>query len=695
MQAKWWRSGFFYLLLLVVVLALIFAFMPSEGPRPVALADFVNEAKPQQLDTIGYWQEGQKLIGLKDAEVICWTPYTGTTDDLSKLLDDEGVDFNAKKLESNFDGAALQADGKLNSGQVTQADFMVIAKQGQIDTIQQSGETIKGLEGDQVIITTHFDGTTYELVNFLKDEGVVLGTGGEGITFVVEPSGFDWGTIALTVILPIVLLGALFYFLFFRAARGAGTQAFNFSKSRARLSLDKRPDVTFADVAGTDEAKEEVQEIVEFLKSPQKFQALGGRIPRGVLLVGPPGTGKTLLAKAIAGEAKVPFFSISGSEFVEMFVGVGAARVRDLFEQAKRNAPCLVFVDEIDAVGRHRGAGLGGGHDEREQTLNQILAEMDGFDTNANVIIMAATNRPDILDPALLRPGRFDRHVVIDLPDIKGRKAILEVHAKGKPLAKEVNLETVAKETPGFSGADLANLINEAAILAARRNRKDITLKELEDAADRTIAGPERKSRVISPKEKEITAYHESGHALTARMLPNADPVHKVSIVARGIMGGWTRFLPSEDRHLWSKSQLDDILAVSLGGRVAEEITFGEITTGAQNDLEQATKLARKMVTEYGMSEKLGPRTFGQRQELVFLGREISEQRDYSDKVAQEIDEEVHNIIQRAYKTTKKILTANKEKLKLLAEELIDRETLDEPDLDKIFEGLAPQATPG
>jgi len=576
--------------------------------------------------------------------------------------------------------------------EVTLPEFTESAKQGQIDTIRQTGDIVEGLIDNKVAITTNFDGTTYELVKFLQDEGVVLG--GEGIQFVVEPSGLDWGTIGLTVILPIVLLGALFYFLFFRAARGAGTQAFNFSKSRARLTLDKRPEVTFADVAGTDEAKEEVQEVVEFLKSPQKFQALGGRIPRGVLLVGPPGTGKTLLAKAIAGEARVPFYSISGSEFVEMFVGVGAARVRDLFEQAKRNAPCLIFIDEIDAVGRHRGAGLGGGHDEREQTLNQILAEMDGFDTNTNVIVVAATNRPDILDPALLRPGRFDRHIVIDLPDIKGRKAILEVHAKGKPLAKETNLETVAKETPGFSGADLANIINEAAILAARRNRKDITLKELEDATDRTIAGPERKSRIISPKEKEIFAYHESGHALTAKMLPNADPVHKVSIVSRGIIGGWTRLLPSEDRHIETKSQFEDSLAVSLGGRVAEEITFGEMTTGARHDLEEATKLARKMVTEYGMSQKLGPRTFGQRQELVFLGREISEQRDYSDKIAQEIDEEVHNIIQRAYSTAKQILTANKEKLRQLAQELIAHETLDEPELDKIFEGLAPQPTP-
>lgn len=577
--------------------------------------------------------------------------------------------------------------------EITLPEFVEKAKQGQIDTILQNGDTLEGLSDNVTEYTAAFIGDTDALYDYLEKQGVGLGAGGVNID--VKPSGFDWATIGLTVILPIILLGALFYFLFFRAARGAGTQAFNFSKSRARLTLDKRPEVTFADVAGAEEAKEEVQEIVEFLKSPQRFQALGGRIPRGVLLVGPPGTGKTLLAKAIAGEARVPFYSISGSEFVEMFVGVGAARVRDLFDQAKRNSPCLIFIDEIDAVGRHRGAGLGGGHDEREQTLNQILAEMDGFDTNANVIIMAATNRPDILDPALLRPGRFDRHVVIDLPDIKGRKAILEVHAKGKPLAKDVDFETIAKETPGFSGADLANVINEAALLAARRNRKDIALKEFEEAADRVLAGPEKKSRVISPKEKEIIAYHESGHALTAKLLPNADPVHKISIIARGILGGWTRFLPSEDRHLWTKSQFDDRLAVSLGGRVAEEITFGEMTTGAQNDLEQATKLARQMVTEYGMSERLGPRTFGQRQELVFLGREISEQRDYSDKIAQEIDEEVHSIIQRAYSTAKKVLTSNKEKLNQLAQELITRETLDEPDLDRLFEGLAPQPTTG
>jgi len=564
--------------------------------------------------------------------------------------------------------------------------FIEKVKQEQIDIIQQdaSNTVIIALKDGKAVYKTGFSGTTIELRDLLKDEGI------DPNIVSVKPASTDWGMIALQIVLPIMLVGGLFFFLF-RSARGVGSQAFDFTKSRARLTRGDKPTVTFADVAGVDEAKEEVQEIVEFLGHPEKFSVLGGRVPRGVLLVGPPGTGKTLLAKAIAGEAKVPFYSMNGSEFVEMFVGVGAARVRDLFEQAKRNAPSLIFIDEIDAVGRHRGAGLGGGHDEREQTLNQILAEMDGFDTNTNIIVMAATNRPDILDPALLRPGRFDRHIVIDLPDIQGRKAILEVHAKNKPLAKEVNMETLAKETPGFSGADLANVINEAAILAARRSLKSITLKELEDAADRVIAGPERKSRIISPKEKEIIAYHESGHALTARMLPNADPVHKVSIIARGIMGGWTRFLPTEDRHLWTKSQFDDRLAVTFGGHIAEEITFGEISTGAQNDLEEATKLARKMVTEFGMSEKLGPRTFGQRQELVFLGREITEQRDYSEKIAQEIDEEVHNIIQNAYNTAKKILVSNKAKLKEIAEQLIARETLEEPELNKLFEGLTPQ----
>jgi len=573
--------------------------------------------------------------------------------------------------------------------------FVEQAKQGEIDTIEQDGTTITGYKDDEKKIEASFVGSTKELMDSLKEAGITLGE--DGVDFSVKSSGFDWGGVMISFI-PLLLFGALLFFLF-RSARGANTQAFNFAKSRARLASSNKPSVTFSDVAGVDEAKGELQEIVEFLKTPQKFLALGARIPRGVLLVGPPGCGKTLIAKAVAGEAGVPFFSISGSEFVEMFVGVGASRVRDLFEQAKRNSPCIVFVDEIDAVGRHRGAGLGGGHDEREQTLNQILVEMDGFDSSTNVIVLSATNRPDILDPALLRPGRFDRHVVIDQPDINGRKAILEVHAKGKPLAKDANMEVIAKQTPGFSGADLANLINEGALLAARRDMKQIGLKELEDSIDRVIAGPEKKGRIINQKEKEIIAYHETGHALVAKMLPNADPVHKVSIVARGMMGGWTRFLPTEDRHLWTYSQFEDRLAVSLAGRAAEEINFGEVSTGAQNDLEQATGLARKMVTEYGMSAKLGPRTFGKREELVFLGREIHEQRNYSEKVAEEIDDEVKQIVHHAYETAKKILSENKARLKLVAERLMSKETIEEAEFDELIkEPLPPspelQATP-
>jgi cell division protease FtsH len=434
--------------------------------------------------------------------------------------------------------------------------------------------------------------------------------------------------------------------------------------------------------------------VVEFLRSREKFQALGARIPKGILLVGPPGTGKTLLARAVAGEANVPFFSISGSEFVEMFVGVGASRVRDLFDQAKRNTPCIVFIDEIDAVGRSRGTGLGGSHDEREQTLNQILVEMDGFDTNTSVIVIAATNRPDILDPALLRPGRFDRRIVLDRPDINGRLGILKVHSNGKPLAESVDLEVLAKQTAGFSGADLANLVNEAAILAARRSQKAIEMGDLEESIDRVIAGPERKSRRISPKEKEITAYHEAGHALVARMLPNADPVHKISIVSRGMMGGYTRLLPTEDRYLMTRSQFKDSLATMLAGQAAEQIIFNEITTGAQNDLEEATKLARKMVTDYGMSEKLGPRTFGHKEEMVFLGREISEQRDYSEKVALQIDEEVHTIIQTAYEVAEKTLTEHRDKLVQIAETLVAQETVESDELEAIFSGLPPKPEP-
>lgn len=567
-------------------------------------------------------------------------------------------------------------------------DFVTHAKQGQIDRVSQQDNTLTGYSGDTAKYTADYYGGTNDLISLMADGGVKVGEG--GIALEVVASGYDWGQIALTVLLPIVLFAALFIFII-RSARGAGSQAFSFGKSRARLNSPDRPQITFADVAGTEEAKEEVEEVVEFLKSPDRFRALGGRIPRGVLLVGPPGTGKTLLAKAIAGEAQVPFYSISGSEFVEMFVGVGAARVRDLFEQAKRNAPCIIFVDEIDAVGRHRGAGVGGGHDEREQTLNQILSEMDGFDTNTKVIVVAATNRPDILDPALLRPGRFDRHIVIDLPDIRERHAILKVHTKDKPLADGINLEIIARETPGFSGADLANLANEAALLSARRGLKQIGPREMEDATDRVMMGPERKSRVISHREKAITAYHESGHALVARMLPDADPVHKVSIVARGVAGGWTKFLPIEDRHLWSRSQLNDQIATLLGGRAAEELQFGDITTGAQNDLEKATKLARKMATEFGMSDRLGPRTFGQRQELIFLGKEISEQRDYGDEVAQQIDADVHNRIQRAHEAARKILEDNFAKLQQLAEMLIEKETVVEADIAALFDTPQPQ----
>jgi cell division protease FtsH len=523
----------------------------------------------------------------------------------------------------------------------------------------------------------------------LKELGLKL----EGIDYEVKPTGFDWGGLLLTFLLPMLFLGAIIYFIL-RSARGANSQALSFGRSRARLFPASTPTVTFDDVAGVEEAKQELHEVVEFLKSREKFQKLGARIPKGLLLIGPPGTGKTLLARAVAGEAGVPFFSISGSEFVEMFVGVGASRVRDLFEQAKRNTPCIIFIDEIDAVGRHRGAGLGGGHDEREQTLNQILVEMDGFDTNTSVIILAATNRPDILDPALLRPGRFDRRVILDRPDINGRSGILKVHAKGKPLADSVNLEVLAKQTAGFSGADLANLVNEAAILAARRGKKAIEMPELEESIDRVIAGPERKSRRISPKEKEITAYHEVGHALVAKVLPNADPVHKISIVARGMTLGQTRQLPIEDRYLMSRGQLQDMIATLLGGHTAEKLIFNEVTTGAYDDIKRATEFARKMVTDFGMSDKLGPRTFGDKQEMVFLGREISEQKDYGDKLADAIDAEVNHIIQKAQDTAKEILTKNRAKLELVAKKLIAEETLEGEELEALFKELIPQTAP-
>ena len=488
----------------------------------------------------------------------------------------------------------------------------------------------------------------------------------------------------VSTLLPFLLIVGFFYFIMRQAQMGSN-QALSFGKSRARLFGPDKKQVNFKDVAGEIEAKEELNEIVEFLKSPQKFLSIGARIPKGVLMIGPPGTGKTLLAKAVAGEAKVPFFSISGSEFVEMFVGVGASRVRDLFQKAKRNAPCIIFIDEIDAVGRQRGAGLGGSHDEREQTLNQILVEMDGFDTETNVILIAATNRPDVLDPALLRPGRFDRRIALDLPDIKDREAILGVHAKNKPLASGVDLNKIAQRTPGFSGADLSNLINEAAILTARRDKKQVGMEELTNSIEKVMLGPERKSHVLTEKEKIITAYHEAGHALVAKILPNADPVHKVSIVARGMAAGYTWNLPQEDQHLYSRSKFLDDLAMMLGGRTAEEEKFQEITTGAENDLRRATKLARKMVTEFGMSKKLGPLTFGHKEELVFLGRELGEHKDYSEKIASEIDEEVAAIINEAHQKAKDVIDKHRAKLEEVAKKLIKEETIEGDEFDKIF----------
>ncbi|HET7011147.1 MAG TPA: ATP-dependent zinc metalloprotease FtsH [Anaerolineales bacterium] len=497
----------------------------------------------------------------------------------------------------------------------------------------------------------------------------------------------DWNTVIslVTYLLPGLLVVGLI-FLMLRQAQGTNNQALSFGKSRARMFTGDQPTVTFVDVAGVDEAKEELREVVEFLKEPEKFIALGARIPKGVLLIGQPGTGKTLLAKAVSGEAGVPFFSISGSEFVEMFVGVGASRVRDLFDQAKRHSPCIVFVDEIDAVGRQRGAGLGGSHDEREQTLNQLLVEMDGFNTDTNVIIMAATNRPDVLDPALLRPGRFDRRVILDRPDMRGREQILRVHIKGKPIDPEVKLDRVAKVTPGFVGADLENLVNEAAILAARRDKKSIGQSEFQEAIERVIAGPERKSRLISEEEKRIVAYHEAGHAIVTHVIPDADPVHKVSIIARGMMGGFTMALPEDDRILMSSNKLKAEMASLLGGRAAEEIAFDDITSGASQDLERVTKLARTMVTRLGMSQELGPLVYGQKEELIFLGREISEQRDYSETVAERIDSAVRRLVDEAYGRTKEILMQYRPQLDRIAKKLIEVETIDGDEFTRLFE---------
>src|SRR6266487_1828460 len=557
---------------------------------------------------------------------------------------------------------------------------------GQQDTLEIASDSATLTRGtgsdaakESATINANFDAT-----QVLKDNDIDYSNSKLLLLQYDTPSAlWSWLT-AIGSFIPFILFGIILLFMF-RQAQGSNNQAMSFGKSRARMFMGNKPTVTFADVAGVDEAKQELQEIVEFLKYPEKFVALGARIPKGLLLVGPPGTGKTLISRAVAGEAGVPFFSISGSEFVEMFVGVGASRVRDLFDQAKRNSPCIVFVDEIDAVGRQRGAGLGGSHDEREQTLNQILVEMDGFDTNTNVIVIAATNRPDVLDPALLRPGRFDRQVVLDRPDIRGRNSILQVHAKGKPLETSVTLETLAKQTPGFSGADLANLLNEAAILAARRNKRKIGMSELEEAIDRVVAGPARKSRIISEREKAITAYHEVGHALVARMLPNTDPVHKVSIVARGQAGGYTMLLPTEDRYLWSKPQFEDMLAYALGGHVAELIIFGEVTTGASNDIERVTKIARSMVTEYGMSSRIGPMALGHKDELVFLGRDFGEQRNYSEQTAREIDEEIRRIIQEAFDKAYTIVMQNKTRMIMISERLIKEETLEGPLFESLF----------
>ncbi len=580
-----------------------------------------------------------------------------------------------------------------NQGDWDFSTMMTQAAEGQVKTVD-----ISGTDG----VVTDIQGRKHNVVLpdcsgecKYQDDLRGYSVSGTNQTVQVKFEKSQTGSYLLQVLLPniiLVILIAAFMWWVLRQTQSGNNQAISFGRSRARLIAGDKPAITFADVAGVDEAKQELSEIVEFLKYPDKFVALGARIPKGVLLVGPPGTGKTLLSKAVAGEAGVPFFSISGSEFVEMFVGVGASRVRDLFDQAKKNSPCIVFVDEIDAVGRQRGAGLGGGHDEREQTLNQLLVEMDGFDTNTHVIVIAATNRPDVLDPALLRPGRFDRHVTLDRPDIKGRRSILDVHARNKPLDSTVDLDVLARQTPGFSGADLANLINEAAILAARANKKVIGMDELEEAIARVIAGPERKSRRISDKEKEVIAYHETGHALVMKALPHTDPVHKVSIISRGMALGWTLSLPQEDKYLISRDELMDQIAGIMGGRVAEEIVFNDITSGAENDIQRATQMARRMVTQWGMSDKLGTVTMGHKEELVFLGRDLGEQRNYSEEVAAIIDEEVRRIIDHGYQTAKTILTRQRTKMDAVVERLKVVETIDGKELDDIISAEEPEA---
>ncbi len=570
--------------------------------------------------------------------------------------------------------------------QVSLTEAIQKVDQGQVKTVTLSGNTQATLEttdGNKYDVALTGDSTFSKAVLDYNNAHP-----SQPVNMTVQQESPTLGLIGsvLLSLLPVLLIGGFFIYMM-RQAQGTNNQALSFGKSRARMFIGNKPTVTFDDVAGVDESKQELQEVVEFLKYPEKFSTVGARIPRGVLLVGPPGTGKTLLARAVAGEAGVPFFSISGSEFVEMFVGVGASRVRDLFDQAKRNAPCIVFIDEIDAVGRQRGAGLGGSHDEREQTLNQILVEMDGFDTGTNVIVLASTNRPDVLDPALLRPGRFDRQVVLDRPDIRGRKAILDVHVRGKPVDKTVDLMKIAKISPGFSGADLANVVNEAAILAARRNKKTVGQAEFEEALEKVALGPERRSRVITEKEKMIVAYHESGHALCFKLLKHTNPVHKISIVSRGMAMGVTWSLPQEDRYFRTKREFEDDIAAALGGWVAEQIHLGgDMTTGASNDIEKASEMARQMVTKYGMSEKLGPLQYGRTDELIFLGRQIQEERNYSEEVAKLIDSEVKDIIDAARERAYQVLTQHKDKLDAVVRRLISDETLSSEEFDKIFE---------
>jgi cell division protease FtsH len=556
------------------------------------------------------------------------------------------------------------------------SEFLARVEQGEVAEVELRGSAITGKLKDGTPFQT-YAAEDPELVPSLRKQGVVISAKP------VEQT--PWWSLVLNWLPMLLFIGVWVFFM--RQMQGGGAKALSFGKARARLLTEKQNRVTFADVAGVDEAKGELQEIIEFLKDPQKFQKLGGRIPKGVLLMGPPGTGKTLLARAIAGEANVPFFSISGSDFVEMFVGVGASRVRDLFEQGKKHAPCIIFMDEIDAVGRHRGAGLGGGHDEREQTLNQLLVEMDGFESNEGVILIAATNRPDVLDPALLRPGRFDRQVVVARPDIRGREEILKVHVKKIPLAPDVDLAILARGTPGFSGADLANLVNEAALLAAREDKKSVERKDFESAKDKVLMGVERKSLILSEEERRATAYHEAGHALVARLIPGTDPIHKVTIIPRGRALGITQQLPMDEKHNYHREYLLDNIAILMGGRVAEELVLGHMSTGAGNDLERATDLARKMVCEWGMSEKLGPVTFGKREEMIFLGKEIAQHQDYSEQTAQEIDQEVRRFVIEAYERAKELVKARIGALHALAASLLEREVLEGPEVDVIITG--------